>query len=125
MKKIGFLIIIIWFFVSCNTKDDDEKPVNTQTLAWYVNQFPDRDVDILIACAASEPEANVDFGVSVYFYPFEGAKDYRYYESSSIEINPNDFLEYKYMDKGTYPVFNGYLRRFLDPWNDQECCCIQ
>jgi len=59
MKKIGFLIIIIWVFVSCKTKDDDEKPVNTQTLAWYVNQFPDREIDILIACAASEPESNV------------------------------------------------------------------
>jgi len=120
MKKAGFLIIIIWFFVSCNTKDDDEKPVNTKTLAWYVNQFPDREIDILISCAASEPETNVDFGISVYFYPFAGAQDYRYYESSSPDINPKDFLEYTYIEKKTFPVFNGYLRRFQNPWNDQE-----
>ncbi len=120
MRNTAALFLLIAIFSSCSIDKEDSKPVFTNTLDHYVNQFNNLERDILIACAASEPESNSDFGVSVFFFPFHGAQDYRYYESAGTDINPDEFSKYTYRDWETFPVFNGYLRRFLYPVSNEE-----
>lgn len=108
---IGFLALI--FLGACS--GDTVDPIDTNTLSYYVEQFPDRERDILISCAASEPESNPDFGVSIYFYPFPGATDYRLYESTGVNINPNEYSNYFQVTRNQSPVFNGYLQRYHYP----------
>lgn len=49
----------------------------------------------------------------MFFYPVEGASEYKYFESTALNINPEDFSKYEITDlTETLPFFNGYLRRF-------------
>lgn len=52
----------------------------------------------VIACAAGGKEVSMDdetFPISVYFYPVPGATDFRYFESSSVNINSKDYSKYR------------------------------
>lgn len=117
---IPTLLFTLFWFVSCTDGPGDHLDVDTNTLAFYVSQFPQSDTAILIACAASEQQTNEDFGVSVYFYPEEGSGDFRYYETSSSMANPYDFSQYQYKAENFFPVFNGYLQRYLYPRKKPE-----
>lgn len=118
----NFLIILLLFsiLISCRKNDDNVNPVPVETLQTYVDQYNGLEREILIACAASEPASNEDYSMSVFFYPLYGAQDFRYFESGSVDIDSNDFNNYKPIDWPTLPVFNGYLRRFPHPGLDDE-----
>ncbi len=72
--------------------------------------------DELIACAAGGQRVLWEdpvFPISVIFYPVDGATNFRYFETASVGVDPDDFSRYsekKFADVG---IFNGYLRRFL------------
>lgn len=74
----------------------------------------------IIACAAGMPDGfmgETSYPVSMFFYPVEGAKNYKYYETSSADINELDYSNYQEVSSTSIPVFNGYLRRFQLPDN--------
>lgn len=94
------------------------------TLAEYLAANKDLEVQHdLIACAAG---GHVGFTTrtpaptSVFFYPVEGATDFRYFETPSAESDPGDYSLYRQMDKPIAPVFNGYLRRFVTDYTSRE-----
>lgn len=64
----------------------------------------------VIACAASEVDTN---SILAFFYPKNGATDIKYYESSSANIDENDFSNYIEVSLQREPVFNGYLEKFV------------
>lgn len=62
----------------------------------------------VIACAASDPSAQ---RTDVFLYPRPGATNIRYFETTSLEAEKDDFSAYM---EGSLPVedlFNGYLSR--------------
>jgi len=121
MKKIFLVILVALIVMSCKKDNDDVNPVPAATLQTYIDENSNLEQEILIACAASEPESNTDFDISVFFYPYHGAQDYRYFESASADIDEYDFTNYKEIEWETLPVFNGYLRRFPHPgYNDER-----
>lgn len=105
---------------ACQKSEDNGNIVPVQSLQTFVSQYDHLEREILIACAASEPATNKDFSISVYFYPYPGAQDYKYFESVSVDIDPGDFNQYKPIDWQTLPVFNGYLRRYPHPGSTEE-----
>lgn len=65
--------------------------------------------DNVIACAAS---ADKEGFVNVFFYPREGATNFRYFETEDIEVDKNNFEAYIEKAPEVLDVFNGKLKRF-------------
>ena len=120
MKRYFLFIFITSIFLSCSKDEDDVDPNPAGTLQTYIDLFSDLEQEILIACAASEPESNQEFDISIFFYPYHGAQDYRYFESSTADIDEYAYSNYKEIDWKTLPVFNGYLRMFPHQGYDDE-----
>lgn len=79
--------------------------------------------DQLIACAGgglADDIAQPSAPISIYYYPVEGAGNFRYFETSSISEDPSDLSLYEEVSLDDQPLFNGYLRRFLNAPLTQE-----
>ena len=50
--------------------------------------------------------------ISILFYPEGNASEFQYFETDSIEVNPDDLSHYQRKDLAHSPIFNGYLSRF-------------
>ena len=106
------LLLIGWsiLFVGCDSTEDVES-----NLADFVASSTLPMSDQLIACAGGgEPDdiATPDAPISVYYYPIAGAKDFKYFETTDIGVDPNDLQNYEAVNLEDQPFFNGYLRRF-------------
>ena len=114
MKPIVFLSFLSLAVLSgCIIVEPDAE----LTLQDVVNQRPDLiQSDELIACAAGGQADFLDdpaFPTSIFFYPLDGASDFRYFESKTIDIDPNDLSNFTELFLAGEPVFNGKLWRFL------------
>ena len=110
------IILVCLYFSSC--QGDDIVVLDDHILEDYIALNSELESDFLIACAAGKeggmhgiPEEST----AIYFYPIEGATDYRYYETENIADSLN-FEKYKRVDLSIDPVFNGYLQR----WNRHD-----
>lgn len=92
--------------MGCKSEDD---PNNTTNLS-QVLSTTNFEVGAVIACAASDAD-NAD-QANVYFFPEEGATNFRLYETTSAEVNPNDFSNYTEVFLEDTPFFNGFLREY-------------
>ncbi|WBU90186.1 hypothetical protein [Cellulophaga omnivescoria] len=66
--------------------------------------------DNVIACAAS---ADKQGEVNVFFYPREGATNFRYFETQTINVDKNNFEDYTEKTPEILDVFNGKIKRFV------------
>ena len=99
------LLICCFLLLSCFNDTDD---VLTGTLSSYTKGV-NIELGAVIACASSDEITNE---ILTFYYPEAGAKNVRFYETSSIEVNPNEFLNYKQIFLESEPFFNGYLGKF-------------
>ncbi|WP_196890757.1 hypothetical protein [Aureivirga marina] len=98
------------FFISCS--NDDDTATTTLTLDKYAENFAEIDAYNVIACAASAKEQQETSWV--FFYPIEGATNFKYFETTSIQDDKNNLANYK--EFSSFPledVFNGHLKRFV------------
>jgi len=108
-----FLFLIVISIVLSNCKKEE---IESNILADYLEANNELERDDLIACAGGTPDGflgDSESPSSVFFYPIEGAYDFRYFESNQID-SPNDYTFYEAKDLVDVPVFNGKLRRFLN-----------
>ena len=101
-----FLFLLMYF--SCSSDNDVTVP---RTLADFIaiNSYqPENEV---IACAASKSGDNTTS--YIFYYPIPNATDIRYFETSSINDNKDDFSLYNEKKLTNEAVFNGYLGRFV------------
>ena len=70
----------------------------------------DREIvlDNVIACAASSQNDDL---THVFLYPRPGATDIRYFETTSLGADKNNFAEYEEVQASPKDVFNGYLKQ--------------
>lgn len=109
MKKYFALLMFIPIIslTNCTDNDDELDPDRLSTVV------VDRTIEKggVIACAASS-KTNAD-QVLVFFYPKQGATDFRLYETTETEIDEEDYGQYTIVKDTTITdVFNGYLKRF-------------
>ncbi len=109
MKQLSVLIITLLFF-SCQKNEELQENI----LADYIELNNTLEQADLIACAGGKEDGL--FGVaseptSVFFYPIEGATDFRYFEAENI-ADSLDFSKYVAKDLSSEPIFNGYLWKF-------------
>lgn len=97
-------LILICFAVGCSTDKLGQDATLEDSLSSKRAVF-----DNVIACAASNEHDDL---VSVFFYPRDGATNFRYYETQDEEIDKNDFDNYYRVEASVSDVFNGYLKKF-------------
>ncbi|NOQ75307.1 MAG: hypothetical protein GQ574_25070 [Crocinitomix sp.] len=91
-----------------------KKEYETDNLAEYLAENGALERADLIACAAGTAtglDGTGDFPTSVFFYPVDGATDFRYFEATNL-ADSLDFSKYTQKFMTDSPVFNGYLWKF-------------
>lgn len=115
MKKLIYFFILALSFAAC--KEELPTLVDKDNLAIYISEneaFP-LVKDSLIACALGGQSTFLEddqFPLSILFYPEGEPKNFRYFESSSANIDPNDYSNYQLQNLSEQPIFNGYLHSF-------------
>ncbi len=105
MIKVKHIFICLLIIFSCAEDNDDD--IN-ETLAHYI-EGKTIELGGVIACAASD-ETSGD--VLTFYYPEEGATNIYFYQTESVDVDSNDFLNYSRVSLISAPFFNGYLGRF-------------
>ena len=95
--------------MSCSNEDSSSLTNNTSVLSAYI-EGKTIEVGAVIACSANSND-NTEV-VETYFYPEGNATNFKLYETSSSEVDPNMFSNYSLVALSDVPFFNGYLRKF-------------
>ncbi|MFT4646604.1 MAG: hypothetical protein ACI8ZX_003035 [Planctomycetota bacterium] len=118
LKYLLFFIASSVFFFSCSEDNDITIPRNLQE---YVASLSNKeDFGEVIACAAS---ANSSLSY-IFYYPEIGAKDIRYYEADSLNVDETDFSKYRRKDLAATAVFGGKLERFSRTDTEDNWCLV-
>lgn len=113
--KNSCYLVLLCLFLACGDQER-ETTILPNNLADYVTSNAGELVqDSLIACAFGGQIGfleNEQFPISILFYPEGNASDFNYFETETIEVNPDDLSNYQLQELADKPVFNGYLHRF-------------
>lgn len=125
MKKY-ILLFVCCFFFSCD--DEDLPPTPIDILSDYIEQNSSFPLvrDSLIACAAGGQEGfmfNEERPISIFYYPEGNAAEFLYFETESIDLDPDDLSNYRLRTLPDSPIFNGFLRHFSRQAIDQNIWC--
>lgn len=109
MMRYLFIILILVLF-AC----DSEPALDESILSEYLelNQLLER--GDIVACAGGKADGllgNSATPTDVFFYPIEGASDFRYFEAENV-ADSLDFSKYIEKELDCEPIFNGYLWKF-------------
>lgn len=109
MKHLLVITLLLSVF-SC----DSSRGFDEQVLADYLELNQSLERADLVACAAGKaggilPESTTP--TDVFFYPIQGATDFRYFEAERVE-DSLDFTKYIRKELPDEPFFNGYLWKF-------------
>ncbi len=119
MTKSAYIVLLICTILFSCTNDDDTQENDSLASLVAVNEIVK---DNVIACAAlSKTNPNT---VLAYAYPRPGATDLRYYETTSIADDKNDYTHYKNIDLEPSDVFNGYLKKFARTTSQEKWVII-
>lgn len=114
-------VLVLTGLLGCDSSDPES---TVRTLDDVVSESVLPASDQLIACAGGgeqDDQLRPGSPISVYFYPIEGATSFRYFETATIQVNPDDLTAYQEVDLEDAPFFNGYLWRFLNiPLNEER-----
>jgi hypothetical protein len=93
-----------------------------RNLEEYIAINSEKERDRLLAFAGN---ANGNKNTTyIYFYPVEGAFNYRYYETENVELNSADFSNYRRRSLTDTPQFGGKFRRFSNASSDEVWCLV-
>jgi len=109
MIKTNYIVVFILCYIlfACN-KDENAVQLNN-SLASQV-AIHEIEIDNVIACSSGS-KSNEDT-VITYVYPRPDATDIRYYETSAIDVDKNEYQNYQQISIEPADFFNGYLKKF-------------
>jgi len=119
MRYIFYFFSLLLLLPSCRQENED-LPIIENVLSDYIAINTDFPLvrDSLIACAFGGQIGfleNENNPVSILFLPEGTATDFRYFETDSIEVNPDDLSNYHLQELPVSPIFAGFLQRFDRP----------
>ena len=121
-QKNRYTYFIFFFafllFFGCSESEETQPVILSEVLATYSQS----QLDEVIACAASKQNDNST--AFIYYYPIPEATNIQYYETSNVNINPDDFSNYEQRQLNAEDVFGGYLERFIRDGNDEVFCIV-
>ena len=112
LKQVS-LLTLLWmsvliFMSGCG---EDEMPTSLQELV----EDNASSTNELVACAAGGQQGFLTedgFPINVFFYPELDAQEFRYFETGSDAVDPEDLSAYVEQDRESLPLFNGFLQRY-------------
>jgi hypothetical protein len=121
-KQVRFGSFIFFFSIfilfSCSNDEETQPLILSEILETYALS----QLDEVIACAASKKDdSSVTF---VYYYPIPEATNIQYYETVDVNVDPNDFSNYRQKTLSSEEIFGGYLSRFIRSGNDEVFCIV-
>ncbi|WP_299898191.1 hypothetical protein [uncultured Aquimarina sp.] len=120
MSKNNYIVCLLCCVLYACNSDENTIALNT-SLATLVSSN-DIEVDNVIACASgSESDEN---SIIAYVYPRPEATDIRYYETSNIDVDKNDYSNYQRILIESTDFFNGYLRKFTRNTDEEKWVVI-
>ena len=123
--KAAFVITLAFIMTACG---DDESVTlgdpDAATLSNYIKSHGNLEVKFdLNAFAAGNyegPFSDSTKPVNVIFYPIEDAVDFRYYETNSLQEDPENLILFNEKSYDLLPVFNGEFRKFVSDVSEYE-----
>jgi len=110
MKQLLFYTLTCLSLLSFIACDSDIDNVNNKlTLADFITNKT-IETGAVIACAGSDKDNKNE--VMVFYYPKNGAKNFKLYQTPSINVKKDDFKNYNLVNINSEPVFNGALKRY-------------
>jgi hypothetical protein len=109
MKHCIFLFLIV-----CLCSCVKEISLDENILSDYLELNDSLEVADLVACAGGKIDGllgDASKPTDVFFYPIQGATDFRYFEAENI-ADSLDFSKYSGKELDDEPIFNGYLWKF-------------
>ena len=116
-------LCVLMFIVICFSCSKETSELSYTNLKEYININSNIDTDVdVIACAASNA---VDTDITyIFYYPVPGATEIKYFETSNVQDDKNDFSLYTPVNLKIEPVFNGYLERFVREVDTEVWCIV-
>ncbi|WP_299120150.1 hypothetical protein [uncultured Winogradskyella sp.] len=102
-------VLIVLVLMSCSDEDFSTLTNDTNILSTYI-EGKAIEIGAVIACSANN-NGNAEI-VETYFYPEGNATNFKLFETSSGDVDPNLFSNYNLVTISDSPFFNGYLRKF-------------
>ena len=113
VRKIFPLIAVLPLFYFCNS--EEEKKENQ--LKKYIDAHPLSVAQSpVLACATGRTTGflgSQEHPISILFYPIQGSRNFKYFESSSDNIDSKDHSLYTMKELPQEGLMNDYMRRFL------------
>ncbi len=114
MRNSLFILILATLLFSCS---DEDKALSNVILSEYLEIHSNKIQDEVIACAGND-ELNSNT-VYVYYYPITGSSEFQYYETEDVNVDPNDFTNYKLTSLPSNGVLGNKLSRFIRNENNE------
>lgn len=120
---LSILFFTVFLMLNLSSCGEDECCVNVMSLETVLAEFGSEfQANSLVACAAGGHTVNGEAApLSMFYYPLEGASDFRYYVLQG-STDTNDLLQYIQVEaeEQREELFGGFLQRFIleDAEND-------
>jgi len=110
-------LILFCILVAACSSDDAANTLIDNSLERYIDSQT-IETGAVIACSANSSQ--IANAVEVYFYPEFGSENFKLFQTTSADVNPNDFINYTEVDLADEPFFNGRLRKFVDSFASER-----
>jgi hypothetical protein len=117
MKQLLIITLAIFALYSCKKKELGSN-ITSYGLKAYVDSKAFLPTGNVIACAGGTTTSfmgDSENPISVFFYVEEGATNFKYFETNSVNVDPNDYNLYFPKDYEMTVLFNGVMRKFNHP----------
>jgi len=121
MKFLFVVLIPSLLFIGC-VKEKVVKYDST-ILENYLEENSTLSSAELIACAGGNNTSfmgSQEFPIGIFFYPINGACEFRCYETEDVNVDPNDFSNYTLQSYSVSDLFGGKLKKFNHPTSFNE-----
>ncbi|MFK7786547.1 MAG: hypothetical protein AB8B56_15610 [Crocinitomicaceae bacterium] len=117
MKQLLVITLAIFSLSAC-TKKELGSNIASYGLKAYMDSKAYLPTGNVIAFAGGNPSSfmgDADNPISVFFYAEEGASNFQYFETNSINVDPNDYNQYFPKDYDMTVLYKGFMRKFDHP----------
>jgi hypothetical protein len=121
MKQLLIIALAVFSLYAC--KKELSSNIASYGLKAYMDSKAHMPTGNLIACAGGNSSSfmgDANNPISVFFYVEEGAENFQYFETNSINVDENDFNNYFPKDYEMTVLFKGIMRKFNHPSVDSE-----
>lgn len=123
MKQLLVIALAVVSLTACKKKELGSN-IASYGLKAYMDSKAYMSTGNVIACAGGNSSsafmADSENPISVFFYVDEGATNFQYFETNSINVDENDYNNYFPKAYEVTNMFNGVMRKFVHPLVSNE-----